>query len=87
MMINKDNQKWLKIEAHCFGLINLLSEGKLDAKTRPTLTGDVNFKKIIDDRNKQIFDKPDNCLKRSKKDLKRKKERQHQRRMKMSVYT
>lgn len=62
MMINKDNQKWLKIEAHCFGLINLLSEDKLDPKTRPTLTGDVNFKKIIDDRNKQIFDKPDNLF-------------------------
>lgn len=78
MIMDKDNQKWLKIEAHCFGLINLLSAEKVEAKARPTLNGDLNFKKIIDTRNKEVFNKQDNLFEENAQEPKTKKRKRHE---------
>lgn len=76
--MDKDNQKWLKIEAHCFGLINLLSAEKVEAKARPTLNGDLKFKKIIDTRNKEVFNKQDNLFEENAPEQKTKKRKKNE---------
>lgn len=49
------DELYLQIRASCFGLCNLFTSEKLDAKTRPTLRESKGLQDIIQKRNDTVF--------------------------------
>lgn len=47
--------QWLQIRASSFGLCNVMTKDKLDAKARPTLRESMGYKKLIEKRNEMVF--------------------------------
>eukprot|EP00435_Cladocopium_sp_Y103_P035872 s449_g9.t1 len=56
------NTLWLKCEAHCYGLVNILTADKLDPKTKPTISGSPKLKETLEYRNQKTFNPPDDTL-------------------------
>lgn len=55
MKTGDDGTQWLQIRASSFGLCNVMTKDKLDAKARPTLRESMGYKKLIEKRNEMVF--------------------------------
>ena len=55
MKTGDDGTQWLQIRASSFGLCNVMTKDKLDAKARPTFRESMGYKKLIEKRNEMVF--------------------------------
>ena len=49
---------FLKLEGHCYGLVNILTSQKLKAAEKPSIAGSKKLTDIVEERNKIAFGQP-----------------------------
>ena len=49
---------FLKVEGHCYGLVNILTLQKLKAAEKPSIAGSQKLTDIVEERNKIAFGQP-----------------------------